>query len=94
MSRTGPAAGTGTVPAAELPFDLETKLHPPVLRPSLVPRTGLLALLESAGPVPVVTVVAPAGYGKSTLLAQWAERLQPRSAWTWEVELRPWIERF
>jgi len=19
---------------------------------------------------------------------------QPRSAWTWEVELRPWIERF
>ncbi len=81
MSRTGPTAGTGTVPAAELPFDLETKLHPPVLRPSLVPRTGLLALLESAGPVPVVAVVAPAGYGKSTLLAQWADRRQPRSAW-------------
>jgi LuxR family transcriptional regulator, maltose regulon positive regulatory protein len=81
MSRTGPTAGTGTVPAAELPFDLETKLHPPVLRPGLVPRTGLLALLESAGPMPVVTVVAPAGYGKSTLLAQWADRLQPRSAW-------------
>ena len=20
--------------------------------------------------------------------------LQPRSAWTWEVELRPWVERF
>jgi NADP-dependent 3-hydroxy acid dehydrogenase YdfG len=19
---------------------------------------------------------------------------QPRSAWTWEVELRPWVERF
>ena len=80
-SRGGPTAGTDSVPAAELPFDLETKLHPPVLRPSLVPRTGLLALLESAGPVPVVTVVAPAGYGKSTLLAQWAERRQPRSAW-------------
>ena len=80
-SRGGPTAGTDSVPAAELPFDLETKLHPPVLRPRLVPRTGLLALLESAGPVPVVAVVAPAGYGKSTLLAQWAERRQPRSAW-------------
>jgi LuxR family maltose regulon positive regulatory protein len=29
----------------------------------------------------VVAVVAPAGYGKSTLLAQWAERRRPRSAW-------------
>jgi hypothetical protein len=19
---------------------------------------------------------------------------QPRSAWTWEIELRPWVERF
>ena len=46
-----------------------------------MPRTGLLAQLEAAGPVPVVAVVAPAGYGKSTLLAQWAERRRPRSAW-------------
>jgi LuxR family transcriptional regulator, maltose regulon positive regulatory protein len=81
MSRAGSNAGTDAVPAVELPFDLETKLHPPLLRPSLVPRTGLLALLEAAGPVPVVAVVAPAGYGKSTLLAQWAERRRPRSAW-------------
>jgi LuxR family maltose regulon positive regulatory protein len=80
MSRAG-SAETDTGPAAELPFDLETKLHPPVLRASIVPRTGLLALLEAAGPVPVVAVVAPAGYGKSTLLAQWAERRRPRSAW-------------
>jgi NAD(P)-dependent dehydrogenase (short-subunit alcohol dehydrogenase family) len=26
--------------------------------------------------------------------AYWALHLQPRSAWTWEVELRPWIENF
>jgi LuxR family maltose regulon positive regulatory protein len=65
----------------ELPFGLETKLHPPLLRPSLVPRTDLLAMLEAAGPVPVVAVVAPAGYGKSTLLAQWADRRSPRSGW-------------
>ncbi len=77
----GSNAETEAVPAAELPVDLEAKLHPPVLRASLVPRVGLLAQLEAAGPVPVVAVVAPAGYGKSTLLAQWAERRRPRSAW-------------
>ena len=26
--------------------------------------------------------------------AYWAILQQPRSAWTWEVELRPWVERF
>src|SRR6202451_2911935 len=26
--------------------------------------------------------------------AYWALHRQPRSAWTWEVELRPWIENF
>ena len=29
----------------------------------------------------VIAVVAPAGYGKTTLLAQWAERKHPRVAW-------------
>ena len=24
----------------------------------------------------------------------WQVAIQPRSAWTWEVELRPWVERF
>jgi len=24
----------------------------------------------------------------------WHVANQPRSAWTWEVELRPWVERF
>lgn len=24
----------------------------------------------------------------------WQIMLQPRSAWTWEIELRPWVERF
>jgi NAD(P)-dependent dehydrogenase (short-subunit alcohol dehydrogenase family) len=26
--------------------------------------------------------------------AYWQVAVQPRSAWTWEVELRPWVERF
>jgi hypothetical protein len=24
----------------------------------------------------------------------WQVANQPRSAWTWEVELRPWVEKF
>jgi len=32
-------------------------------------------------PEPVISVVAPPGYGKTTLLSQWAERLGPRVAW-------------
>ncbi len=24
----------------------------------------------------------------------WHVATQPRSAWTWEVELRPWVEKF
>jgi LuxR family maltose regulon positive regulatory protein len=46
-----------------------------------VPRTGLLDRLLAQSAVPVISVVAPAGYGKSTLLAQWAERKGRRVGW-------------
>jgi LuxR family maltose regulon positive regulatory protein len=32
-------------------------------------------------PEPLFTIVAPPGYGKTTLLTQWAERREPRVAW-------------
>ena len=37
--------------------------------------------LVAASPSAVISVVAPAGYGKTTLLAQWAERKAPRAGW-------------
>ena len=43
-------------------------------------RTALVDRLAAA-PHPVVAVTAPAGYGKSTVLAQWASRKAPRVAW-------------
>ena len=58
---------------------VESKLHPPPARPGIVARAGLVERLLASDTVPVVGVVAPAGYGKTTLLAQWAQR--KRAGW-------------
>jgi LuxR family maltose regulon positive regulatory protein len=60
---------------------VESKLHPPPARPGIVARTGLVERLVASDGVPVVCVVAPAGYGKTTLLAQWAQHTPHRVAW-------------
>lgn len=52
----------------ERPF-LLSKATVPEVRPGLVPRPRLLEALDRAS---VTIVVAPAGWGKTTLLAQWA----------------------
>ena len=46
----------------------------------MVARADLVGKLAAAQ-APVITVIAPPGYGKTTLLAQWAERIGPRVAW-------------
>lgn len=49
-------------------------------RALVVPRTALLErLLTSTSPV--IALMAPPGYGKTTLLAQWVEVIGPRIAW-------------
>jgi LuxR family transcriptional regulator, maltose regulon positive regulatory protein len=64
------------------PFDLyESKLNPPVLRPEIVSRTGLVNRLRAGGAPPITALVAPAGYGKTTTLAQWAQKDARRFAW-------------
>ena len=60
---------------------VEAKLRPPVPRPGSVPRTALINRLRVAGSHPIVTVLAPAGYGKTTLLSQWADRETRAVAW-------------
>jgi LuxR family maltose regulon positive regulatory protein len=70
-----PEVPTTTAPRIEAPI-LEAKLYPatgtgrPLPRPKL---DGCLDVLD--GRYPVVVVVAPAGYGKSTLLTRWYARL-------------------
>ena len=52
-----------------------SKLRPPPVRAGSHPRrSSLIERLARADSGPIVSVVAPAGYGKTTLLAQWAER--------------------
>src|SRR5690242_1320286 len=58
----------------------EPKFHPPGARPGIVVRAALLQRLATAQ-APVITVTAPPGYGKTALMAQWADRLGPRVAW-------------
>ena len=53
----------------------------PHLPPGYVRRPRLLAALERAAPGQVVVVSAPAGYGKTLLLAEWAAAHPERTAW-------------
>jgi LuxR family transcriptional regulator, maltose regulon positive regulatory protein len=53
----------------------------PFLHSGLVRRTGLVNRLRRASSARVVSVIAPAGYGKTTLLAQWAARDDRPFAW-------------
>ena len=63
-------------------FDfLRSKTSVPAVRTGTVPRTALVNRLRAATHAGVVTVVAPAGYGKTTLLAQWAARDARQFAW-------------
>ena len=65
------------------PFDfVDSKIRVPALRPGTVSRTGLVNRLRATtASATVVTVTAPAGYGKTTLLAQWAARDSRPFAW-------------
>jgi len=63
-------------------FDLVvSKLRRPAPRPGTVSRPALVERLARDELRPVVSVVAPAGYGKTTLLSQWAERNGQAFAW-------------
>jgi LuxR family transcriptional regulator, maltose regulon positive regulatory protein len=53
----------------------------PATRPDDVWRDELIQLLEGSKEFPFVSVAAPAGYGKTTALAQWASHDPRRFAW-------------
>src|SRR4051794_31756222 len=59
---------------------LTTKVSAPRLRPALVTRPHLLDLITDAH-APVTLISAPAGYGKSTLVAHWLIQSGLPPAW-------------
>ena len=60
---------------------LSTKIGVQPRRSRSVDRARLRALLDGAPEARLVLVSAPAGFGKSTLLAAWLDRADVRSAW-------------
>src|SRR5690349_22456013 len=77
LHRVGPAE-RARGPAFDL---VVSKLRGPPIRPGTVRRLSLIERLARDDSRPVVSVVAPAGYGKTTLLSQWAERSGHAFAW-------------
>ncbi|HXQ15620.1 MAG TPA: hypothetical protein VN814_13450, partial [Caulobacteraceae bacterium] len=60
---------------------LTSKLRRPLMRYGTVHRSLLIERLARCDQGPIVSVVAPPGYGKTTVLSQWAERNGQSFAW-------------
>ena len=63
------------------PLLQDSELEGPTVRPGVVPRPRLASLQRVAERTRLVLVSAPAGYGKSTLVAQWSEADPRPSYW-------------
>ena len=74
-----PAAAPSRV--AEQDVLLATKLHVPRAQPGFVPRPRLVQALDEGLARGLVLVCAPAGSGKTALLADWARRGQRPVTW-------------
>jgi LuxR family transcriptional regulator, maltose regulon positive regulatory protein len=60
---------------------VRSKVQPPPLRASTLERTRLLSWLEARSTDRVILVSAEAGYGKTTLLADFARRVPAQCVW-------------
>jgi LuxR family transcriptional regulator, maltose regulon positive regulatory protein len=75
------AAPPGGVAVSERDVLLATKLHVPRPQPGFVPRPRLVEALDEGLARRLVVVCAPAGFGKTALLADWARRGRCPVAW-------------
>jgi LuxR family transcriptional regulator, maltose regulon positive regulatory protein len=83
--RRAPKTGNGRFrPVAPI---VEAKLAVPMIRPGTVARERVLRVLETQPGPPVVALVAPVGYGKTTALAQLAARQTRPVVWLTVDEL-------
>jgi LuxR family maltose regulon positive regulatory protein len=68
------------VPGRETLDVLRAKIAPPPLRAGVIPRPALVNGLRRSG-ARVMKIVAPAGWGKTTLAVQWAAADRRRVVW-------------
>ena len=80
VTTTRPPRESSVVAELRLAESAEARLRVPSLPKGVVNRTALVNRLRTERP-PVVVVTAPAGYGKTTVLAQWSARDARRFAW-------------
>lgn len=64
----------------EIPL-IATKFYTPLANPDLVMRPRLHALLTGGIRQPLILVSAPAGYGKSALVAEWIHQFNLPFTW-------------
>jgi LuxR family maltose regulon positive regulatory protein len=67
---------------------LKTKLHIPHRRPDTVPRSLLIKQLNERIQRKLTLIIAPAGYGKTSLASEWIHALQSDTA---EAPFNNWI---
>src|SRR5512138_1105139 len=65
---------------AEMPLS-RTKITVPALRPEILHRARLLALFDDLLDKKLIIVAAPAGYGKTTLLVDFARQSRLPVCW-------------
>jgi len=72
-----------SMPTTAQPLLLAAKFHRPAAPRHPVARPALVARLNVglAANHPLTLIAAPAGYGKTTLAAQWAAQLDRPAAW-------------
>jgi LuxR family maltose regulon positive regulatory protein len=71
-------------PAEQPPHTLLAgKLSAPLLQPGIVTRDRLLEMLDENRTRRLCLVVAPAGWGKTTLLTEWARQAGDRHSVAW-----------
>jgi LuxR family transcriptional regulator, maltose regulon positive regulatory protein len=75
------AAAPAGVAASERDVLLATKLHVPRPQPGFVARPRLVEALDAGLARRLILVCAPAGFGKTALLAHWAQRGDHPVAW-------------
>ena len=80
MAERAEPTSVGTA-ASERDLLLATKLYLPHRQPGFVPRPRLVDMLDGARAGGLVLVCAPAGFGKTALLGDWARRGERQVAW-------------